>query len=148
MSNDADRKDTTRRDFVQAVYYFARSVQLKPDDADVLTNYSVALAAMNRFADAQQQIEAALKAEPKSPDAHNFRGTLLDRLGLHSDALREFLEAVRLRPGFGLAHLNAGKILAAQGDLPAAEQHLRTAAASDDPNIQRQAASLLRQLGR
>jgi predicted CXXCH cytochrome family protein len=135
-------------DFAQAVFYFARSVNRKPDDADVQTNYAVALASLNRFADAQEHIEAALKADPKSPEAHSFKGILLNRQGLRNEALSQFLEAISLRPDFGLAHLNAAEILAAQGDSAAAVRHLQRAAASGDPSIEQQARDLLRQLGR
>ena len=64
-----------RRDPAQAAFYFARSVQLKPNDAEVRTNYAVTLAALNRLDEARQQIEAAVKADPKSPDAHNVKGS-------------------------------------------------------------------------
>jgi len=137
---------TVRGDFAAAAFYFARSVTLKPNDAEIRTNYSVTLARLNRFEEAQQQIEAAVKADPKSPEAHNFRGSLLERKGNHGEALNEFLAAIRLRPEFALAHLNAGLNLAARGDGAAAQQHLRHAANSDDPNIQRQATAALRQL--
>jgi len=85
-------------------------------------------------------------ADPKSPEAHNFRGSLLQRGGNLAEAVQEFREAVKLRPDFSLAHLNAGLTLAAMGNRPAAEIHLRQAAAGPDPNIQRQATAALRQL--
>jgi len=53
--------------------------------------------------------------------------------------LREFLEAARLRPDFGLAHLNAAGLLAQKGDAAAAESHLRQAARDTDPNIRQRA---------
>jgi Flp pilus assembly protein TadD len=120
-----------RGDNAHAVFYFARSVQLKPGDADVQTNYSVALAGLGRFAEARKQIEAALYADPNSADAHNFRGTLLERQGKLVEGLSEFLEAIRLRPGFSRAHWNAARILDAEGEHAAAEEHRRQAAASN-----------------
>lgn len=48
---------------------------------------------------------------------------------------------------FGIARVHAALLLAAKGDRAAAEQHLRQAAASSDPNVRRQAADALRQLG-
>jgi Flp pilus assembly protein TadD len=138
---------TARGDVAQAAFYFARSVTLKPNDAEIRTNYAVTLARLNQFDDAQRQIEAAVKADPKSPEVHNFRGSLLERKGDHDEALSEFLAAIRLRPDFALAHLNAGLILATKGAKATAQQHLRQASTSSDPNIQRQATSALRQLG-
>ncbi|HEX4622134.1 MAG TPA: tetratricopeptide repeat protein, partial [Myxococcaceae bacterium] len=136
-----------RGDLAQAAFYFARSVRLKPNEADVRTNYAVTLAGLQRWEEAQRQIDGALAADPKSPDAHNFKGTLLDRAGNRAGALTEFLEAIRLRPGFDVAHLNAARMLAAKGDTAAAEQHLRQAAASADPSIRSKAAAALQQLG-
>jgi protein O-GlcNAc transferase len=137
---------TARGDPAQAAFYFSRSVQLKPNDAEIRMNYAVTLAILSQFVEAQQQIDAAVKADPKSPEARNFKGTLLERKGNHNEALIEFLAAIRLRPDFELAHLNAGLILASKGDRVAAEQHLRQAAKSADPNIQRKADAALRQL--
>jgi Flp pilus assembly protein TadD len=87
----------------------------------------VALASLSQFDEAQRQIDAAVRAGPKFPEAHNFRGTLLERAGKHDAALAEFLEAIRLRPAFALAHKNAARVLAAKGDHAAAERHLRQA---------------------
>ncbi|HMC61319.1 MAG TPA: tetratricopeptide repeat protein, partial [Candidatus Solibacter sp.] len=113
---------------------------------DVRVNYAVTLAGLNRFEEAERQIEAAVKADPNSPDTHNFKGTLLSRKGNRDGALSEFLEAIRLRPDFGLAHLNAARILAAKGDRAAAQQHLRQALQGSDANIRRQAAAELQRL--
>jgi len=55
---------------------------------------------------------------------------------------------LRLNPGFALAHLDAARVLAGKGERAAAIEHLRQAANSDDPNIRRQAAAGLQQLGR
>ncbi len=134
-------------DLAQSAFYLARSIHLKPNDADVRTNYAVALAALNQWDEAKRQIDAAVVADPKSPDAHNFKGTLLDRSGNRAEALAEFLEAIRLRPDFDVAHLNAARLLAAKGDTAAAERHLRQAAASSNPNVRNKAAAALQQLG-
>jgi Flp pilus assembly protein TadD len=136
-----------RRDPAQAAFYFARSVQLKPNDSEVRTNYAVTLATLKRLDEARQQIDAAVQADPKSPDAHNVKGSILEQTGNRAEALPEFLEAIRLRPDFGIAHIHAALLLAAGGDRAAAEQHLRLAAAGPDPNLRRQAADALRQLG-
>jgi Flp pilus assembly protein TadD len=63
------------------VYYLARAVQLKPRDAGVLTNYAVALAGLGRLAEARQQIEAALQADPGSAFAHLTAGRILAAQG-------------------------------------------------------------------
>jgi predicted CXXCH cytochrome family protein len=137
-----------RRDFAGAIPAFARSIRLKPGDVEVRTNYTVALAALNRLDEAQRQIDAAVKLDPQSPGPRNLKGRLLERQGRPADALREYLEVLRLHPDFALAHLDAARILAAQGDRTTAAQHLREAAKSPDPNIRRQATVALEQLAR
>ena len=99
-------------------YYFERSVYLKPDDAEIRINYAVTLAGLDRLPDARRQIDAALKADPKSREANNFLGTLLENTGPRDEALNEFLRAAQLRPDFGLAHWNVTRVLSAKGDGP------------------------------
>ena len=137
-----------RGELAEAAFYFARAVHLKPNDADMLTNYAVTLAGLKQWEEAQRQIDRAVVADPKSPEAHNFKGSLLERAGNRAEALSEFLAALRLRPDYGVAHLNAARMLAAQGDAAAAERHLRQAANGSDPNIRNKAAAALRQMGK
>jgi Flp pilus assembly protein TadD len=136
-----------RRDLAGAAFYLARAVAIQPNDAEIRTNYAVVLAGLNRGSEALGQIEAALKADPKSAEAHNFRGLLLEH-GNPGEALAEFVEAARLDPNLARAHWNAARLLLAARNTAEALPHLRAAAAGDDPTVARQAADLLRQLGR
>jgi hypothetical protein len=51
---------------------------------------------------------------------------------------------LKLRPNFGLAHLNAAAILAARGDAAGARAHLLQASKDPDPEIRRRAAQKLK----
>ena len=62
------------------------------------------------------------------------------------EAAREYQEALRLRPEFDRAHLDLATVLAAQGDMPGAIQHLRTAAQGRDPRVAQAAAAALQRL--
>ena len=75
-------------------------------------NYGVTLVRMNRLADAEKHITAALKDDPNLPEAHDVLGGLLENRGRVDAALTEYREAVRLRPNFGKAHLDLGAALA------------------------------------
>lgn len=134
-----------RGDLTNAISLLSRSVQRNANDAEVRTNYAVVLAAMGRFAEARSHIDAAVKLDPKSADARNFRGTLLEREGDSREALADYLAALRLRPDLAVAHLNAARILASS-DRTAAVEHLRAAAAGDDPAIRAKAAAALTQM--
>jgi hypothetical protein len=117
---------------------------LKPNDAEVRTNYSVLARRTNLTRRSGRLMRG--RPDPKSPEGQQFQRHVTERAANHDEALREFRKR-RLRPDFGLAHLNAGLILAAKRETAAAEQHLRVAAKSDDPAIQKKAAAALQQLG-
>lgn len=50
--------------------------------------------------DALYDCEAALELDPKSAEAHNLRGLILDLLGNRGEAIQSYREAVRLDPQF------------------------------------------------
>jgi tetratricopeptide (TPR) repeat protein len=60
-------------------------------------------------------------------------GCRISALKRIDEALKEFEEAICLRPDFGRAHLNAAAILAAKGDFIGAQEHLQKAAKDTDP---------------
>ena len=132
-----------RGDLPHAANYFERSVYLKPDDAEIRINYAVTLAGLDRLPDARRQIDAALKADPKSREANNFLGTLLENTGPRDEALNEFLRAAQLRPDFGLAHWNVTRVLWQRAMRPRRDYNSR-GHGSADPGIR---ARALRALG-
>ena len=131
----------------EALFAFERSVRYRPGFAPHLYDYALALASASRFDDAQQTVEAALKADPKLAEAHELMGGLLARRQRLPEATREYREAVRLRPDFARAQLDLAAALAAQGDIPGAAEHLRQVAAGPDPQAARLAAQALERLG-
>ncbi len=106
-------------------------------------NYGITLVRLNRLAEAQTHIEAALKEDPNLPEAHDVLGGLLESRGKIDAAIAQYREAVRLRPSFGKAHLDLGAALANRRDLAGAAEEFRKAAADPDPEIQRQARQAL-----
>ena len=54
----------------------------------------------DKLADAVQQYEAALKAEPSYAEAHNNLGAVLLRQGRFEDALTHYEAAARLKPDY------------------------------------------------
>jgi len=103
---------------------------------------------MNRLADAQTHIEAALRDDPNLPEAHDVLGGLLESGGQIDSAIAQYREAVRLRPNFGKAHLDLGAALADRRDVTGAAEEFRKAAADPDPTIQRQAKQALQLIAR
>jgi tetratricopeptide (TPR) repeat protein len=104
------------------------------------------LVRLNRFDDAQQSAQAAISADQNLAEAHELLGGLLARKKQLGEAAAEYQKALQVRPDFGRAHLDLGLVLAAQGDLTAAAEHLRQAANGGDPNVAQQAAQALQRL--
>lgn len=134
-------------ELAESLYNFEMATRLRPGYGPHLYDYGLALLAMNRFDDAQVSAEAALQASPEMAEAHELLGGLLARKRLLPQAAREYAEALRLRPGFDRAHLDLASVLAAQGDMPGAIQHLREAAGGRDPRVAQEAAAALQRLG-
>ena len=87
-----------------------------------------------------------MNADPNLAEGHVLLGGLLAGDHRLAEAVSEYQQAVKLQPGFSVAHLHLGLVLAAQGDLPSATEHLRKAAAGSDPNVVRQAAQALQRI--
>jgi tetratricopeptide (TPR) repeat protein len=131
----------------ESLYNFEKATRLRPGYAPHLYDYGLALLSVNRFDDAQASAEAALHADPNMAEAHELLGGLLARKRQLAEAAREYNEALRLRPDFDRAHLDLATVLAAQGDMPGAVQHLRAAAVGRDPRVAQQASAALQRLG-
>jgi tetratricopeptide (TPR) repeat protein len=66
---------------------------------------------------AAQQVAEPVRAEARD---HNQKGIALARSGNHIAAVKEFREAVALRPDYGEAHFNLGISLTQLGEVNAA----------------------------
>jgi tetratricopeptide (TPR) repeat protein len=123
---------------------FREALRIEPDMPSVESNLGHALAARGALPEAAWYLERAVRRSPNDADARvNFAATLTG-LNRPDDALRELLVALKLRPDFGLAHLNAAKIMAARGDAAGARSHLLQAAKDPDPEIRRKAQEKLK----
>ena len=131
----------------ESLYNFEKATRLRPGYAPHLYDYGLALLSVNRFDEAQAAAEAAMQADPKMAETHELLGGLLARKRQLPEAAREYSEALRLRPDFDRAHLDLASVLAAQGDMPGAIQHLRAAAQGRDPRVAQAAAAALQRLG-
>jgi tetratricopeptide (TPR) repeat protein len=126
----------------EALWHYERS------DAKAIDqfNYGVTLARMNRLAESQTHIEAALKDDPNLAEAHDVLGGLLETQGRIDAALVQYREAVRIRPNFGKAHLDLGAVLITRRNLAAAAEEFRKASSDPDPEIRQQAARALQSI--
>ncbi|PTQ90832.1 type IV pilus biogenesis/stability protein PilW [Agitococcus lubricus] len=65
----------------------------------------------NQLELAQQQLKKALELDPKSPEAHNIMGALLERDEAFADAEQYYRKAINLRSDYSQAHNNYGVLL-------------------------------------
>lgn len=134
-------------DMVGALKDFAQAIRLHPGFAAYLYDNGVALVQVNRFDEAQQSIEAAVKANPEMEEAHELLGGLLARKRRLPEAVQHYQRALQLRPEFTRLHLALANVLNALGDRNGALQHLRQAVKASDPAIAEAASRELRELG-
>jgi Tfp pilus assembly protein PilF len=132
----------SRDQLAEAVWHYARARE-RVDQF----HWGVTLARMNRIAEAQTHIEAALKADPNMAEAHDVLGGLMEKQGRLDAAVSEFRDAVRIRPDLGSAHFDLGRALAKTHDLAGAAEEFRKAATDPYPVIRRQALDALRAIG-
>jgi tetratricopeptide (TPR) repeat protein len=100
--------------FEEAVEYYTRYLQLRPNELDALARLGSAQAALNKPQEALATFSRAVQIDPTSGDAQrNLATALLDAHEIDK-AMPHAREAVRLRPGDPMAHALLGRTLAAQ----------------------------------
>lgn len=62
-------------------------------------------------------LQAAVKVDPQSPEAHNFLGSALASRGRTQEAIGQFRLALSLRPKYPNARFNLGNALVKSGKL-------------------------------
>jgi cytochrome c-type biogenesis protein CcmH/NrfG len=143
----AGRALAAKGEWRESFFDFERAVRLRPHDATCSYDFALALVRGDRFDEAQTRAEAAIAADPAFADAYELLGGLYLRNRRLADAVRAYRRMVELRPDSPRARLRLGNALAAQGDLAAAAEELRRAAAGSDSAVAAQAAEALRRIG-
>ena len=112
----------------EAVAAFKAALALKPDDDIALGNLARILRARGRTRDALEALEvfrAALRVNPRNPQAWYQLATLYLDLGRMGDAETSFKEALLANPKMGAAWSGLGAIAFEHGQLQTAEEQLR-----------------------
>ncbi len=133
-------------EMAEALQDLETATKIHPNFAPHLYDYALGLVRAGRFEDAQAAVESALAADPDMVAAHELRGGLLVRQLQLPEAANEYRRALELQPDFSRAHLDLANVLAAQGDMASAIQHLRQAAQGDDPAVAQAATQALQQV--
>jgi tetratricopeptide (TPR) repeat protein len=82
----------------RALDAYHRALKLAPDDPNVLYNYGVTLAALERHKDARQALKKALTLRPLHPSGHYLLAQVLAAENFRSAALLSYLRFLSLEP--------------------------------------------------
>jgi hypothetical protein len=104
-----------RLEFEQAI--LVHRLEKYPHDFPALLHLGTVMLARLNPGGALPMLQAAVKSEPKSAEAHNFLGSALTSLGRTSEATEQFRQALALRADYSNARFNLGNALVKAGRL-------------------------------
>ena len=102
-------------EIAEAMYDFERAIRLRPGSAPHLYDYALALARADRFDEAQERVEAALRADANLAEAHELLGGIFERKRQWADAAREYRRVLELQPDLSRVQLRLENVLRQPG---------------------------------
>jgi len=102
-----------RLEFEQAL--LLHRLEKYPDDFPALLHLGTVMLSRMNPGGALPMLQAAVKIDPGSAEAHNFLGSALASLGRTAEATEQFRMALALRPDYSNARLNLGNALVKAG---------------------------------
>jgi hypothetical protein len=88
-----------------------------PNDFPALLHLGTVMLSRLNPGGAMSMLQAAVKVDPQSAEAHNFLGSALTSLGRTTEAMEQFRLALSLRPDYPNARFNLGNALVKSGKL-------------------------------
>jgi Flp pilus assembly protein TadD len=133
----------------EAMDCFNKSLQIKPDDSDVLYNLGNAFAKLGDWDEAINNYQRALQFKPNQPDILDNLGFAFAAKKQYADAVTNFEAALKLKPDSASAHNNLATVLFIQHRFEEAARHYREALRlkPDDPRIFANLGDVLVRLG-
>jgi len=119
----------------EAVVYFNKSLELKPDSAEVHSNLGNALSKLGQTDEAIEHYKKALNLKPNFSDAHYNLALALARQGKTDEAIAEYRDALRFKPDDVDALSNLGFELAKQGNFDEAIKYYKKALEFEPKNV-------------
>jgi len=135
-----------KRDIASALYNFQKAVHLRPGYPSYLYDYALALVQAGQYDNAKTQIQAAIQSDRNYAEAYEVLGALYVRENRPELAIKEYRQAITIRPDMMRVQLNLGLLLNAQGNRTEAIEHLRVAASDSNPAIAVPASQALQRL--
>ncbi len=119
LTNESRRED--------AINFYRKAIELKPDYAFACNNLGTALYHQNKLEEAIEQYRKAIELKPDYALAYNNLGIALKAQNKLEEAIEHFLKAIELKPDYALAYNNLGIALKAQNKLEEAIVQYRKA---------------------
>jgi predicted O-linked N-acetylglucosamine transferase (SPINDLY family) len=94
-----------------AVECYKKALTIRPNDAQVLSNWGSSLSALGRNQEAFLQLQRALEVDLNNHDCWYNAGNVLCDLERYEEALIYYGQAIKLNPQYYQAHNNYGKAL-------------------------------------
>ncbi|MFC1578519.1 tetratricopeptide repeat protein [Thermodesulfobacteriota bacterium] len=110
-------------DMAASLPYLARIATLEPGYRNSLSLEGWAYQKLGRWPEAERTYLAALKHNPRHVQTRFNLAYGLMKQNRYREAINEFEEVLRIRPGYGSAHHWLGKCYEARGDAKAAADH-------------------------
>jgi len=92
----------------EAMPYFEKALNVRPDYVEALFNMGVALAGQGKYAEALPVYGKVLTLNPRFAEAHNNAAIAYAQLGNLKQAIIHFREAIRIHPDYREAAKNLG----------------------------------------
>ncbi|MGA9097468.1 MAG: tetratricopeptide repeat protein [Methanotrichaceae archaeon] len=102
-------------DFLQAIKYFDKAIELDPKDVKSWNNKGICLLSISRFDDAIACIDKTIEIDPQHAFYWYNRGVCMDRLGHVDEAIQSFDKAIELYPKYAEAWFNKAVALESKG---------------------------------
>lgn len=109
-----------QHDFENAETYYARALEMEPENAMVLEAHGATCLELDRPEDAMRDFTRALELDPENPDALYGRGRTFFIMEKFEEARQDLLRVVELDPESALAWSMLGQLMLCQEDYAAA----------------------------
>jgi Flp pilus assembly protein TadD len=117
----------------EAVVALEKALEVDPKHWKAHNNLALAAIDIGELEVAEAHYRESLAIKPQ-PAIYNDLGFVLEREGLHEEAVEAYRKSVKLDPESASANYNLGSILARSGQFAEAERYLRAAIEADPKN--------------
>lgn len=113
--------------YANAISNYEAALQLKPNDANILSNFANTLNIIGDYERARSVLTHAITSDPKSATAYMALGNTLHELGDIDEAMKAFQKATQLKPDLAEPLSSLGNLYFETGEKEQAEKYYQAA---------------------